>query len=460
VRLLLAFTLCTGLLQAQAFVLVSPANPRYLELSDGSPYIPIGPNIAWERFATDEKEIFARTEARFRQVAANGGNFARVYLSHPFYAIDPTGPQDQIDLKLRRMDRLLALARRYHIRVKLCLEHFRSTDPAPVLFPGSVSFGRPDYTSLPPTITDFFNTPASRQWYLKRLDLLAQRYSNEPAIYGWELWNEINAVKGTGWEEWTRFMLPELKRRFPHHLSLQTLGSFDSNSSTQLYQRFSTMPGNEIAQVHRYLDLGAKLEVCHGPFDTLAADAITALRSFTADRPVLFSEIGAVEPNHAGPSKLYEKDREGILIHDGIFAPFFAGAAGPGQFWHWQDYIEKNNLWYHYGRFAEAIKGLDPRAEQFQPATLPHPRLRVYLLKGRHHSLLWLRDSTSDWRAELEQGTPAPTLSGLELALTGAEADIYNPWTGRHAKAAIRAGKLTLPPFRRSLVIRIPTPSH
>ena len=232
-------------------------------------------------------------------------------------------------------------------------------------------------------------------WFLKRLDLFAQHYANEPVIYGWELWNEINAVKGTGWEEWTRDMLPELKRRFPHHLALQTLGSFDSDAGAELYRRFSTMPGNEIAQVHRYLDLGAKLEVCHGPFDILAADAISQLRSFTTNRPVLFSEIGAVEPHHAGPFKLYEKDREGILIHDGIFAPFFAGAAGPGQFWHWQDYIEKNNLWYHFGRFAEAVKRLDPRAEQFEPVQLPHKQLRVYLLKGRSHSLLWLRDHLS-----------------------------------------------------------------
>jgi hypothetical protein len=34
------------------------------------------------------------------------------------------------------------------------------------------------------------------------------------------------------------------------------------------------MSGNDVAQVHRYLDLGAKFEICHDPMDLLAADAV------------------------------------------------------------------------------------------------------------------------------------------------------------------------------------------
>ena len=45
------------------------------------------------------------------------------------------------------------------------------------------------------------------------------------------------------------------------------------------------------------------------------------------------------------------------------FAPFFAGAAGSGQCWHWDRYVDKMNLWHHFGRFAEIVKGLDPPAE-------------------------------------------------------------------------------------------------
>lgn len=447
--------LVSPILFAQSFVQVSRSNPRYLELSSGEVYIPIGPNIGWERFATDETEVFARTETRFRNLARNGGNFARVWLSHPFYDINPSAAAPEIAIKLRRIDRLVALARQYGIRLKLCIEHFRTMEPLPPAFPGSVSMGRPDYAPLFGDMTNFFAASASRGWFLKKLDLLSARYSQEPAVMGWEHWNEMNAVRGKGWEEWTRVMLPELKKRFPRQLAMQSLGSFDSESATEVYRRFSTMPGNEIAQVHRYLDPGAPLTICRGAFDVLAADAVATLRRFSMDRPVLLSEVGAVEARHAGPSKLYEKDREGTLLHDGLFAPFFAGAAGPGHFWHWQEYIEKNNLWYHFARFAEAVRGLDPRKENFEPATLPHEELRVYVLKGQIHWLIWVRDSASDWQSELVQGKPAATLTGLTVALPGSQADIYDPWTGRHTTVGIRKGRLALPSFRRSLVIRL-----
>ncbi len=445
-------------LQAQDFIRVSTSAPRYLEDTNGRPYIPIGPNVGWERFATGEDEVFRLTESRFRLIAANRGNFARVYLSHPFYELNPDADPAEVEKKLRRVDRLISLARKHGLRLKLCLEHFRSFEPEKPGFPGSISFGRPANGALFPDMAAFFASPEGKAIYLRKLDLLSKRYSNEPAILGWELWNEINAVKGSGWTEWTQAMLPELKRRFPRHLSLQSLGSFDNERAAGIYRTFSRMPGNEMAQVHRYLDPGAALDVCRGPMDVLTADAVRTIRSYSSDRPVVISEVGAVEAHHAGPSKLYENDREGILLHDGLFAGFFAGGAGPGQFWHWQDYIEKHNLWFHFDRFAESVKGIDPRQEDFEPRFIEQPRLRVYLLSGRKHDLLWIRDASTDWRSELQQGVAAPTLTGLRVAVRGKSADVYDPWKSRHSAGRIEKGDLILPPFRRSLVVRVTAP--
>ncbi len=64
---------------------------------------------------------------------------------------------------------------------------------------------------------------------------------------------------------WTAFMLPELHKAFPKNMAMQSLGSFDTDRARDVYKRHSTMPGNDLAQVHRYLDLGAKLEICKGP---------------------------------------------------------------------------------------------------------------------------------------------------------------------------------------------------
>jgi len=64
---------------------------------------------------------------------------------------------------------------------------------------------------------------------------------------------------------------------------------------------YHRIPSNDIAQVHRYPDLGAKLEVCHSPMDVLAADALPTLIQFDSGKPVLLAESGAVEPGHSEP---------------------------------------------------------------------------------------------------------------------------------------------------------------
>lgn len=195
--------------------------------------------------------------------------------------------------------------------------------------------------------------------------------------------------------------------------------------------------------------------------DVLAADAVGELRALGLPRPILLAETGAVEAHHAGPSKLYEQDRQGLLLHDQLFAPFFSGAAGPGHAWHWDFYVAKNDLWYHFGRFARAVAGIDPPAEQFEAQQIPHPRLRVYALLGQHTLLVWCRDSACDWHSELDLGlAPGPVrqavldLGAVSAGLAG-EAEVYDPWTDVETRIPLQNGRAALPEFTRSLVVRI-----
>jgi hypothetical protein len=222
------------------------------------------------------------------------------------------------------------------------------------------------------------------------------------------------------------------------------------------------MPGNDLAQVHRYLDLGASLEICKGPVDLMAADAVRELLSYQPGRPIILAESGAVEPRHTGPFRLYRADREGMLLHDILFAPFFAGAAGPGQVWHWDSYVAANDLWRHFARFAEAVRDLDPPAEAFEPMMLAHDRLRIYVLRGRRTLLAWCRDTRNTWESELARGEKPELLKALAVdlrpALSGKlprTARLYDPWQDRWSQARLRSGRLTLPPFSRSIVIRV-----
>jgi hypothetical protein len=476
-RLSFAASLCllglcgaNEILTDEPFVRVSPRDARYFELSDGKPYIPIGLNMIAPP-GRDEKQALAQMEDWMQKLSANGGNYIRLWLSNPFFDVEHSKSGVYDEEKAKRIDAVLALARKYNIRVKMTLEHFRHLGDGKQTWAGKpihhVSRGGPAKD-----IVDFFASDASREQFKKKLDWYAKRYGDDPTIFAWELWNEFDAVqemwRPERWQQggvaldWTQTMLDALHQRFPKNLAVQSLGSFDNEGKTPMYRTFCLIRGNDIAQVHRYLDLGAKLEICHGPVDVLAADAVTTLLSFHSDKPVLLAESGAVEPSHSGPFKLYEQDKTGIILHDILFAPFFTGAAGPGQCWHWDSYVAKNDLWRHFGRFAQAVKDIDPPAERFRPIRIEHPRLRIYLLAGEHTLLAWCRDNQNTWKTELAEGTapellknPSITLPSEVAPKQAVQVRFYDPWANTWSQGKVEDGKLLLPPFSRSMVFRI-----
>lgn len=439
---------------ALPYVRVSPRDPRYFELSDGRPYIPIGLNMAGP-----PADGLSGLERWFAGLSSQGGNFARIWLSNPFFDVEHAKSGEFDEERAKRIDALLDMAHRYGIRLKLCTEHFRHLGEGSQTWAAKpqhlIQNGGPAKDTA-----DFFLGEEGRAQYKRKLAWYRARYDDDPIIFGWELWNEMDAVRVNVWEPWSAEMLPELHRLFPRHLAMQSLGSYDHEAKRQRYERLCKLPGNDVLQVHRYLDLGAAWEICHGPVAEFTAAAVRDLRSFGVIKPILLAESGAVEPNHTGPFKLYQKDNEGIILHDVLFAPFFAGAAGPGHIWHWDVYVDHNNLWRHFGRFAHAVRGIDPPAEHFQPVELPHPRLYVEVLKGDRMVLIWCRDRQNTWQTELAQGVPPERLEGVMLDIPAdwlpaavRSVTAYDPWTDTWEELEA-ARPLRLPPFRRSLVLR------
>lgn len=469
---LLAIIVCALLISScqkhtPSFIKVSEKNTNYLAYSDGTPYIPVGLNICWERFETDEEKVLQKYEWRFQKLAENGGNYVRIWLSAPFFEVEQNKACQYEEAVAQRIDRILELAVKYDIKVKFCLEHFRKLTNSPAPFATSVPFDKPIYAeenggSLK-TMDDFFNTEEGHDLYLRRINFLADRYADHQSVFGWELWNEMNAVNISGDYRtiltWTREMLPLVKKAFPNHLVMQSLGSFDSEKYREMYQSYMTIPDNEIAQVHRYLDPGAKWDICHGAMDILAANAVRELVEMTDGKPVILSEVGAVEAHHAGPSRLYETDTLGLLLHDLLFAPFFSGAAAPGQSWHWDYYIEKNDLWWHFNRFSKVIAGINPIAEQYEPFFTVINDTRIYGLKGNTHSLIWCRDALSNWQTELIEHKD-PEIREVDLPVhelllsTKSKASVYDPWKDVKEDATIENGILALR-FKRSVVVRL-----
>jgi hypothetical protein len=434
-------------------VRVSPRNTRYFELSNGQPYIPIGFNLVGFPEADDVARVLGR-------MAKNRVNYCRIWLGREPLDVEHTHSGLFDKARAEHVREFLRQARLHGVYVKLCFEFFRDITPEKTNF-----FDKPLHHANNgghfQSMRDFLESERGREQFKRKMAWYAERFADDPAVFGWELWNEMDAVNGE-WLPWTREMLAEARRLFPHHLVMQSLGSYDDDHKQAMYRTCATLPNNDVAQVHRYLDLGAPATICHDAVDVLAADAVQDLISSEPNRPVLLAETGAVKPKHTGSSELYDADAEGTLLHDMLFAPFFAGAAGSGHVWFWREAIDRPDLWHHFAHFADALNDIDPAAEAFVPLRVPHPRLRVYGLKGRTHSLIWCRDARNDWRSELKEGQPPDQFKDMRLTLSGltppgwsGEARIFDPWANQWQTAHAKDDILVLPKFRRSLIVKM-----
>ncbi|MEJ7679474.1 MAG: hypothetical protein WKG06_16760 [Segetibacter sp.] len=322
----------------------------------------------------DEPAAFTTIENYFRNFSTNGGNAMRIWISSPFLEIEDEKAGQYSSNKFARIDKILQLAEKYQIRIKFTLQHIRTITAVEARQPWANSTILSADNGGPFTgIKEYINTAKGKKYYLNRVRALAEKYKNNKQIFGWELWNEMDAVDSKDWFPFTTEVLDSVKALFPHHLVTQTLGSLHSKDAADRYEQFFGLQNNPYVSLHRYIDPGkdwSQYDDITRPVDSMIFHAMQFAQSNVQNKPIVFNEIGAVEANHAGPSKLYQIDTAGVLIHDMIFAPFFCGAAGTGGMWHWDSYVERQHLWYHYQRFQNAIKRIDPAEERFTPFTL------------------------------------------------------------------------------------------
>jgi len=197
--------------ERQMFVRVGTRDSRYFELSDGRAYVPIGLNMVQP--ADGGMDDMRRWLGK---LAANRGNYCRMWLSSRFFDVEHARSGEYDADRARRIDELLAVARKHGVRLKLCLEHFRR-----------LTGGRRPWITRPPhhvsqggparDIAEFLDSPRCRKQFKRKLAWYAGRCGSDPTVFGWEPWNEMNCVHGGDWLKWTPVMLSSAptRRRSP-----------------------------------------------------------------------------------------------------------------------------------------------------------------------------------------------------------------------------------------------------
>lgn len=102
---------------------------RYLKLADGSTFLPIGANLCFPRFSNSREEGVAVYRRWIDQLVANGGNFFRIWMGHPFFDFEGDRCGDFRPELTTTLREVLDMAAASGVKVKATFDHFRSIAP-------------------------------------------------------------------------------------------------------------------------------------------------------------------------------------------------------------------------------------------------------------------------------------------------------------------------------------------
>lgn len=399
------------------FVAVSRRNPRYFEFSSGKPFFPIGHNVCW----ADSQLKTYDYERYFRKMAAARENFTRIWMCSWSLELEGRKLDDYRLDNAWRLDHILQFAHLYGIYCKLCFDNyydFTQKRQSPY-WRGNGGMCR--------TPRDFFTNPKAREHYLRRIRYIVARWGYSTQVMAWELWNEMDyapSAKGKVLShkepymlDWTVEMADHLRRLDPFgHLVTNTLAAYTD------WPQFWLLPATDFIQVHAYIYLDWEPNPHQYDAAALVLDLAEDFRQFP--KPLLIAEFGYHRT--AGMDRLSLLDKTGIHLHNALWASVLGGAGAAPMLWWWDDYVDPNDLYYHYRALGRFLADADLPGKKRQPVRHEGAGdLRVVGLRTRSDALLWFQDKRNTWHRRLLKGQPPHLLGRFTYHLEGMEPGSY-----------------------------------
>lgn len=292
------------------FVRVSSRDRTRFAFDSGSPFYPVGHNMAW-----------GDVPAMVHDAGAEGLNWGRVWMTHWNHAnldwvMDVKNQPGKLDLDVAKWwDKVISEAGKSGVYLQVVLQHHGQystrTNPNWGENPWNAKLG--GFLSAP---EDFFTNRRARDLTRSKYRYIVARWGYSPAVMAWELFNEVEWTdqvgKGDGpIADWHREMASFLREHDPNrHLV---------TSSSRLASQWG-WEVMDYLQPHAY------------PTDPLPV--FEAQDGSKIDKPLFFGEIG---PGQA----LLEDD--GRFLHRALWGSLMSGSAGAAQYWAW-DVIGKRKL--------------------------------------------------------------------------------------------------------------------
>lgn len=345
---------CENEKNGRGFVRVSKKNPLYFEFDNGQPYFAVGENVCW----SGSKGTYDY-DGWFAKLAANGGNYARLWI----------GPFDSFTLERRkrdaqdeagigrydlanawRLDYVLQLAEQKGIYLMFCAESFNSLRirPEHAMWrdcPYNAANGGP--LQKP---EDFFTNEEAKRFFRNRLRYLIARYGYSTHVLSWEFWNEVDIIEKYESENvrpWHQEMSRFIRSVDPYrHLITTSYAGSEGDANVD------GLPEMDYAQTHNY---GSR-DVAQ----TLSDYCLRKAQKY--GKPHYVGEYG-VDTGGRGNAG----DPTGVHLHNGLWTPVFSLSAGTGMLWWWDNYVDPMNLYHHFAPVAKFVKDVKWTEHQWKP---------------------------------------------------------------------------------------------
>lgn len=367
------FTCVPG--SGRGFIRINPKDNLTFVYDNGSPRINIGHNVSWANEGRSGAAAYAHYFSRMNEA---GENWVRIWMcpysgdggtilewrNHPYFS-----GVGQLSMQIaQRLDTMVEQARQNGIAIQLTFQYHgqfstrvdSNWDGNPYNIVHSADGG---FLSNP---EDFFTNAQAIQLTKDKYRYIIARWGYSPAIFAWELWNEVQFTGSDAQNWWTAGYVDKvaawhdemaiyIKSIDPHRHPVTTSSYYQL--STPLYELDSI----DIVQEHFY--------------ENPTIEAIpTMIRPLMErfQKPVLVGEYGM---NDGNGTNMPWQERE--LIHNGSWAGLMNGQSAHA--WRW----DRIDLWNWYEEFqalsvfaqGENLAGLDnlPRAVPGNESILAQP---------------------------------------------------------------------------------------
>ena len=326
---------------ADGFLSRSENNPFYLVFDSGEPFFGIGHNVGWVH--NNSPSVYDRY---FKKLESNKCNMTRIWLCSWSFPVEWERLGVYSHESLGKLDEVIETAASRGIYIILCLDTYGNL----MKEKGTWNEGR--WNENPYNAAnggpcaepgDLFTSPEAKKFYREKVRYLVSRYGYSPNILAFELWNEYNAPVA-----WIKEMAQYIRSVNPHGQMVTTsMGYpygkvFDESSVWKLKEI-------DIVALHEYGNATSREVV---PSIVQGAHAA----AFMYSKPLIFSEFGI---DFGKEDKDYDPGREGMALHNSLWASAMSGAFATAMNWWWDSYIRPNDLYYHYRGISYFLKGTD-----------------------------------------------------------------------------------------------------